>query len=128
VGHRLPLWGTAIAFVAFCVLMYGAIGWRDRFVDSWRARRGLGEAAPPRLDQPDALRPDSWLERQHVGHLRDDRAVDERARGTVAPVVVNEKDVAERAVDDVEAHVRRPLVGIGVVLQQRVEEIRVEKL
>jgi len=42
--HRLPLWGTAIAFVAFCVLMYRAIGWRDRFVDSWRARRGLGEA------------------------------------------------------------------------------------
>jgi uncharacterized membrane protein len=42
--QRLPLWGTAIAYVAFCVLMYRAIGWRDRFVDSWRARRGLGRA------------------------------------------------------------------------------------
>ena len=43
--HRLPLWGTAIACVAFCVLMYRAIGWRDRVVDSWRAGRGLGGAA-----------------------------------------------------------------------------------
>ena len=36
--HRLPLWGTAIAYVLFCVLLYRAIGWRDRFVDFWRAR------------------------------------------------------------------------------------------
>ena len=36
--HRLPLWGTAIAYVLFCALMYRAIGWRDRFVDFWRAR------------------------------------------------------------------------------------------
>jgi uncharacterized membrane protein len=36
--HRLPLWGTAVAYVLFCALMYRAIGWRDRFVDFWRAR------------------------------------------------------------------------------------------
>ena len=45
--HRLPLWGTAIAYVLFCVLMYRAIGWRDRFVGFWRARpRGAPVSAP----------------------------------------------------------------------------------
>jgi hypothetical protein len=36
--HRLPLWGTAIAYVLFCVLMYRAIGWRDLAVAKWRNR------------------------------------------------------------------------------------------
>jgi hypothetical protein len=36
--HRLPLWGTAIAFIPFCLLMYRAIGWRDLLVDKWRNR------------------------------------------------------------------------------------------
>jgi uncharacterized membrane protein len=36
--HRLPLWGAAIAYSVFCVLMYRAIGWRDRSVGFWRAR------------------------------------------------------------------------------------------
>jgi len=36
--HRLPLWGTAIAFALFCVLMYRAIGWRDVLVGKWRNR------------------------------------------------------------------------------------------
>ena len=36
---RLPLWGTAIAYVAFCALMYGAIVLRDRLAGTWRARR-----------------------------------------------------------------------------------------
>jgi uncharacterized membrane protein len=36
--HRLPMWGTVIAFVLFSVLMYRAIGWRDRVVAFWRAR------------------------------------------------------------------------------------------
>ena len=45
--HRLPLWGTAVAYVLFCVLMYRAIGWRDRFVSFWRARpRGALISAP----------------------------------------------------------------------------------
>ena len=41
--HRLPLWGTAIAWAVFCVLMYRAIGLRDRLVAAWRRRqRGAG--------------------------------------------------------------------------------------
>jgi len=36
--HRLPLWGTALAYALFCALMYRAIDWRDRFVDFWRTR------------------------------------------------------------------------------------------
>ena len=44
--HRLPLWGTALAYVAFCVLMYSAIGWRDGFMSWWRARRSDGAATP----------------------------------------------------------------------------------
>jgi hypothetical protein len=43
--QRLPLWGTAIAYVLFCVLIYCAIGWRDRIVSSWRARGGFGRTA-----------------------------------------------------------------------------------
>lgn len=39
--HRLPLWGTAIGFVLFSVLMYRAIGWRDQAVGRWR-NRSLG--------------------------------------------------------------------------------------
>jgi uncharacterized membrane protein len=45
--HRLPLWGTAIAFIVFCVLMYRAIGWRDLLVDKWR-RRSQGASRAPR--------------------------------------------------------------------------------
>jgi uncharacterized membrane protein len=45
--HRLPLWGTAIAFCVFCALMYGAVVLRDRVVDYWRARpRGQLVSAP----------------------------------------------------------------------------------
>ena len=36
--HRLPLWGTAIGYVLFCVLMYRTIGWRDLAVSKWRNR------------------------------------------------------------------------------------------
>jgi uncharacterized membrane protein len=35
----LPLWGTAIAYAAFCAAMYGAVVLRDRLVDWWRNRR-----------------------------------------------------------------------------------------
>jgi uncharacterized membrane protein len=44
--HRLPLWGTAIAFVLFSVLMYRAIGWRDLAVDRWRNRPRRTRHAP----------------------------------------------------------------------------------
>ena len=43
--HRLPLWGTAIAWAVFCVLMYRAIGLRDRLVDLWRRRRRGAESS-----------------------------------------------------------------------------------
>ena len=46
--HRLPLWGTAIAYILFCVLMYRAIGWRDLAVERWRNRpRRSGASAQP---------------------------------------------------------------------------------
>jgi uncharacterized membrane protein len=35
---RLPLWGTAVGYVAFCALMYAAIRGRDRFEAWWRSR------------------------------------------------------------------------------------------
>ncbi len=44
--HRLPLWGTAIAYVLFCVLMYRAIGWRDLAVRRWRNRSRGTRPAP----------------------------------------------------------------------------------
>jgi len=37
--HRLPLWGTAVACLAFCVLMYDAIAIRDALVTRRRPRR-----------------------------------------------------------------------------------------
>jgi uncharacterized membrane protein len=37
--HRLPLWGTVIAYALFSALMYAAVGWRDRLVEGWRRRR-----------------------------------------------------------------------------------------
>jgi uncharacterized membrane protein len=37
--HRLPVWGFAIAYIAFCSLMYRAIVLRDRVVAAWRARQ-----------------------------------------------------------------------------------------
>jgi hypothetical protein len=43
--QRLPLWGTAIAYVLFCVLIYRAIGWRDRIVGGWHSGRGVTTAA-----------------------------------------------------------------------------------
>jgi uncharacterized membrane protein len=44
--HRLPLWGTAIAFVVFSVLMYRAIGWRDDLVAKWRGRSRDAQVQP----------------------------------------------------------------------------------
>jgi uncharacterized membrane protein len=37
--HHLPLWGSAVAFVLFSALMFGAIVARDRLVDAWKARQ-----------------------------------------------------------------------------------------
>jgi hypothetical protein len=44
--HRLPFWGTAIAFVGFCALMYGAVVLRDRVVSGRATRpRAVTQAA-----------------------------------------------------------------------------------
>ena len=39
IRRRLPLWGTAIAFLAFCTAMYAAIRARDRVRHWWRSTR-----------------------------------------------------------------------------------------
>jgi uncharacterized membrane protein len=36
--RRLPLWGTAMAYVAFAALMFATIALRDRIGDAWRKR------------------------------------------------------------------------------------------
>jgi uncharacterized membrane protein len=41
---RLPLWGTAVAYAAFCIAMYGAVLLRDRVVDTWRRIGRVQEA------------------------------------------------------------------------------------
>lgn len=38
IHRRLPLWGTAIAFVLFTILMFRAIVWRDYVAERWRRR------------------------------------------------------------------------------------------
>jgi len=38
IRRRLPLWGTAIAYTVFTVLMFAAVLLRDRAVDFWRRR------------------------------------------------------------------------------------------
>jgi hypothetical protein len=37
--RRLPMWAVAAGYAALCVLMYRAIGWRDRVVRWWRSPR-----------------------------------------------------------------------------------------
>jgi uncharacterized membrane protein len=46
VHGKLPLWGTAIAYVAFSVLMYKAIDVRDRTVRFFKTRGGAGSPVP----------------------------------------------------------------------------------
>jgi uncharacterized membrane protein len=40
IRRSLPVWGAAMAFVTFCLLIYGSVVVRDRIVDAWRARKG----------------------------------------------------------------------------------------
>jgi len=42
---RLPLWATLAGFVAFSVLMYGAVVLKDRVTIAWRTRRGAVQSA-----------------------------------------------------------------------------------
>ncbi len=46
IRRSLPMWGAVIAFVVFCLLMYGAGAFRDRVAHAWRARnRGINQGA-----------------------------------------------------------------------------------
>jgi hypothetical protein len=38
IHHRLPLWGTTLAFIAFGTLIFGVVMLRDTVVSMWRAR------------------------------------------------------------------------------------------
>jgi len=37
--HRLPLWGTVIAFTVFSATMYWTVVGRDHVLETWRTRR-----------------------------------------------------------------------------------------
>ena len=39
IHRRLPLWGSALAYVAFTTFVYAVILFRDRVVDAWRRRK-----------------------------------------------------------------------------------------
>jgi uncharacterized membrane protein len=41
IHRRLPLWGSAVAYLAFCTLMYGAVRLRDAIVKAWHRRGAL---------------------------------------------------------------------------------------
>lgn len=45
IHRRLPLWGTAVAYVIFCGVMRAAIPLRDRAVELWRAHRSQKSAS-----------------------------------------------------------------------------------
>lgn len=46
IHRRLPLWGSAVAYVAFCMLMYGAVRLRDVIAESWHRRAALQLPVP----------------------------------------------------------------------------------
>jgi len=47
VRHSLPLWATALAYLAFTALMYASVHWRDRVVEAWRNRAVRSSTAGP---------------------------------------------------------------------------------
>jgi uncharacterized membrane protein len=46
IHRRLPLWGSAVAYVAFCALMYGALRLRDSAVQAWHRGGALQLPVP----------------------------------------------------------------------------------
>ena len=62
------------------------------------------------------------LERDQICEFGDERPVEQVASPLVAALVVHQKEIAQRPVDDVEPEVRAPLLRVGVVLHQRIEE------
>ena len=70
-------------------------------------------------------------EREHVCVFDDEPTSRIHGRGLVRQLllVVDDEQIAQRAVDQIEPDVRVELIQIGVVLQQRVEErARVERV
>src|SRR5439155_23481361 len=49
-------------------------------------------------------------------------AIENSACTGIAMLVVHDEDITERPVDDVEAHVRAPLLVVAVVLNERVQK------
>jgi len=60
------------------------------------------------------------LFRDHVRQFGDERAIDKTTGKRIAVLVVHHKYVAQRTMNDVEPHVRAPLVRIAVVLNERI--------
>jgi uncharacterized membrane protein len=46
IHRRLPLWGSAVAYLAFCALMYGAMRLRDAIAEAWHRRGALQLPVP----------------------------------------------------------------------------------
>lgn len=40
IHHKLPLWGTGLAYIGFVILMYWSIALRDAVVERWKGRAG----------------------------------------------------------------------------------------
>src|SRR2546427_1355135 len=69
----------------------------------------------------------SILERDEICEFGDERPIEQVARSLIAALVVHQEEIAQRPVNDVEPEVRAPLLRVGVVLQQRIDEdLRVE--
>ncbi len=49
IHHRLPIWSLVVAYVVFCMLMFGALAARDHLVVAWRARRQSTVSRPRSL-------------------------------------------------------------------------------
>jgi uncharacterized membrane protein len=46
IHRQLPFWGSAVGYLVFCMLMYGALRLRDAFVETWRRQGTLRLAMP----------------------------------------------------------------------------------
>jgi len=47
IHHRLPLWGTAAAYVAFCCVMYWSIALKNRIAGRWRPSSSTSSSPQP---------------------------------------------------------------------------------
>ena len=91
-------------------------------VDLHGLRRCRGRPGRPAAHAASAHRHRCMSEVEQVGDFDDEGALHELARRGVAPIVVDDVDVAERVVHEIETQVGADLVRVGVVLDERVEE------